>query len=357
MKQQSFVRATRNLLLRCILVALGLGILSSQVQAGKRIVVERIVAVVNNEIVLWSDWKQRFAALQEPALQGILDDEAKRKRLLLLRDEVLQKMIDDILLDQVARKLQVNVTSKEVDAAILDTQRRYKLTPEQFREAQKQQGFTATTYRAMVSRELRKLRLLRRVLRDKVNVSEQDERAFYRRMIQDVNAGPTEYLVRHIQINVPMNAPAADVKKLRARAEAVLKDVTAKVYGGKKETFASLAKKFSQEGVASQSGGSLGWHKTKFDDDEEETLHTNLMKALRKTKVGKIYPRLIRTPLGFHLLYVQEQRSSGVLSFEKARPNIQKILRKQAFEKAYVQYMKEIRRKAVVVKRLPPVAS
>lgn len=352
MKHHSSWRLLRTFILASLFVV-GAVVISTQVWAGKRIVIERIVAVVNNEIVLWSDWKQRFMVLKERATQGILDDGAKKKRIEKLRDEVLQKMIDDILLDQVARKLQVTVTSKEVDAAIVDTQRRYKLTPDQFREAQRQQGFTITTYRAMVGRELRKLRLLRRVLRNKVNVSEQDERAFYRRMISDVNAGPTEFLVRHIQINVPKNAPAADRKKLQARGEALLKTVKTKLNSPKKETFASMAKKFSQEINASESGGSLGWHKTKFDAGEEETLPSNLMKALRRTKVGTIFPRLLKSQLGYHILFVERKRSSGVLDFKTARPNIQKVLRKQAFEKAYTQYMKEIRKKAVVVKRLP----
>lgn len=325
---------------------------TSRSWAGKRFVVERIVAVVNGDIVLWSDWKQKYEALQEKILQGILDNETKKKRAAALRDEVLQRMIDDILLDQVALKLQIGVAKQEIDAAVEDTRKRYKLTAEQFLEAQKQQGFTASSYREMVQRELRKLRLLQRVLRDKVNVTSQDEQAFYRQMIQGVEAGPAEVLVRHIQWNIPSDATPAQIQTLKQRADSLFALVQKALQTKPPAKFEVLAKKYSQEANASETGGSLGWHKLKFDVGEEETLPPSLMQAVRKTKPGEIYPKVIRSQLGFHMLYVEQHRLSGVLSFKEALPNIRKVLRQRAFERAYQQYILELRKKAVVERRL-----
>lgn len=329
-----------------------LGVAVAPASAGQRTVLECIIGVVNSEVVLWSEWRQKFFAIKDKVLASIMDEDAKKKREKTLRVEILQRMVDDVLLDQVARKMQIGVTTKDVNAAVEDTRRKYKLTAQQFREAQRQQGFNPASYRAMVRRELRKLRLLRRVLRNKVTVTAQDQRAFYRQMISDVKAGPPEFLIRHILVGVPQGAKADVIKATQKKAEALHKIIFKALKAKEKPSFSSLAKKYSQEPSVSDTGGALGWHKTKFAKGEEETLPSKVMQAVRQTPVGQIYRAPVKTVQGFHILYVEKRRLAGILSFEEALPNIRKVLQKRAFEKAYKVFITEQRKKAVIDLRM-----
>ncbi len=333
-----------------LVICLSVGV--APAEAGQRVVLECIIGVVNNEVVLWSEWRQKFLAIKDKVLASVMAEDAKKKREKTLRVEVLQRMLDDVLLDQVARKMHVAVTQRDVNAAIEDTRKKYNLNPRQFREAQRQQGFSPASYRAMVSRELRKLRLLRRVLRNKVSVTKQDQRAFYRQMISDIKVGPPEFLVRHILVGLPRGAKPDVIKATKAKANALLKIIQKAMNSPKKPTFVSLAKKYSQEPNVADTGGSLGWHKTQFKKDEEETLPSRVMQAVRQTKVGTIFPSPLKTIQGFHILYVEQRRLAGVLSFKEALPNIRKVLQKRAFAKAYQSYIKELRKKAVIDLRM-----
>ena len=335
-----------------LFLAIWLSVGIAPAEAGQRVVLECIIGVVNNEVILWSEWRQKFFAIKDKVLANIMADDAKKKREKTLRVEILQRMLDDVLLDQVARKMQIAVSTRDVNAAINDTRKKYNLTPKQFREAQGQQGFSIASYRSMVTRELRKLRLLRRVLRNKVSVTLQDQKAFYRQMISDVKTGPPEFLVRHILVGVPQGAKAAVIEATKKKAEALIKIIKKAMKSAKKPPFVSLVKKYSQEPNVSDTGGSLGWHKTQFGKGEEETLPSRVMQAVRQTKVGTIFPRLLKTVQGFHILYVEQRRLAGILSFKEALPNIRKVLQKRAFEKAFKIYIVDLRKKAVIDLRM-----
>jgi peptidyl-prolyl cis-trans isomerase SurA len=302
--------------------------------ANKNKVIERIVAVVNNEIILWSEWKRQYEGMREKLKDTVEPEEAK-KQLSNLKLDILNKMIDDLLLEQVAREMQMAISSEEVDAAVEDTRKRYNLTPEQFREAQFQQGFTPDTYRAMVQRELRKLRLLRTVLQEKVQISPEDERAFYNKLINTVTPGPLEYYLRHILIAVTKDAKPEELEKAKVQATKLLEQAIKQP-----DQFEPLAKKYSQD-VSKEEGGSLGWLK-------RGDVHPVLEAAMISLKKGQVHNNLLRTEIGFHILYLADKRQSGVLSFEEARANIHQELQKKAFTRAYDQYIAELRKKAVI---------
>ncbi len=300
----------------------------------ERILVERIIAVVNGEIILWSEWQARVK-LMKAKLEAVIDPDERKKREKKLAREILNQMIDEILLAQEAKKYQIQISEKEIQAAIEDTKKRYGLTDEQFREAQRQQGYTPESYREMIRRELQKVKLIQRVLQQKVRITESDERAFYNKMVKDLKSEGREFLVKHILIPIKKGDTPEAIAEKKSLAEKILEEL-------KKEPkkFDTILKKYSSNSDRVQ-GGSLGWMK-------RGDLHPALESAMLRTEPGKIYPHLLRTPIGFHILAVEKVRRSGILPFEEARANIRKVLQRRAFEKAYKQYLAQLRRKAVI---------
>lgn len=340
-----FSSSLSTALRRASLLALGVVCLlafTGQTSAKKRFVLERIIAVVNGDIVLWSEWRQRVQVFKA-RLGKTLDDGEKKKRLGALKKKMLNKMIDDKLLDQQVRKLQVKLTEQEVNAAVKDTQRKYNLSAEQFREALKEQGYTMVTYKAMVRRELKKLRLLQRVLRQKVNVSEEDIRKYYADMTRGMNPGPTEYRVRQILLPIPKGATAAQLLKLKQEANNILVLAKAKPT---LQGFVGLVKRFSR-GPWKDKNGDLGFL-------DAESLPKVIADEVKKFKKGKVHPSILKSKFGLHIVFLQATRNSGVLSYKEARPQIMKKLQQVGFQSAYKRYLKGLRKKAVIEIRLKP---
>ena len=111
--------------MRCVLASVAL-VLVTAAPAHAR-VVERIVALVGNEIILQSEVDERAA----PFLTDIsaLPTPAQRTaRTAALRREVLERIIDELLLVQQATDLKLAVTSEEVDRVLDQVKRENKLT-------------------------------------------------------------------------------------------------------------------------------------------------------------------------------------------------------------------------------------
>ncbi len=296
--------------------------------------VDQIIAVVNGDIILLSEWKTRYRQMLNQ-LQGIIDPEEKKRKAKELKKIAFNQMIDEILLSQEAAKYQIQISESEIEKTIEETRKRYNLSPEQFEEAQRKQGYSPKEYREMIRRELQKFKLLRRVFQEKVRITESDERAFYRKMLREVKGKEDEYFVRHILLKLSEQTAEKERAKKRELAQKLLDELRKNP-----KRFPELAKKYSESPEAAE-GGALGWMK-------RGDLHPELERAMLKTPPGKVYPKIVKTPLGLHILYVEKVRRGGVLSFEEARENIRQVLSRRAFEKAYQKYIKELRKKAVI---------
>ena len=306
--------------------------------AAKPRLIERIVAVVNDEPILMSDLN-RLAAAFLPELQRIVDPGARKEREKLLRRTLLDKMIADLLIDQQARSLNLRISKREVDLAIRDVRTRHRLTAAAFAAALRQQGYTTGTYREMVRRELRKLKVVQFRVKAKIRISRKDIRAEYNRMISGVVRGKRELRVKYILVPVPAKASAAKVAAARSVARGLLRKVVSRP-----TRFAGVAKVAVREG------------KAKLEDlgfvSPASLTNAALVAAIQKLKVGQIGRKLVRTPLGFHILQLFDARYSGVRSFREAAPGIGARLRRKAMGRYYKQYVLQLRAKASVIVRL-----
>jgi peptidyl-prolyl cis-trans isomerase SurA len=309
-------------------------------QAGKKIILERILATVNSEIILESDWRQRFEAMTKRlARMQRIPDNVKQKQLKKLPLRILKSMVQEKLLIQAARVKQISVTEAEIVAQMERTRKRFRLTPAQFRLALQQQGYTLSSYRTMLQQQLQKMKLTHREVRMKIRITENDIQAEYKRLSRGVDAGPTEYNVQHIVYLVPKKAKPAQIKEIRRKAGNGLK---AALLNPKQ--FTSLAKRLS-EGPFKSNGGSLGFVK-------KSEIDPALGMIMVQMKAGTVHPRLLRSPMGFHVLYLRSKRSSGIASIGDVRAKIKAQLTGQAYQRQLRNYVNKLRKSAVIKYRI-----
>ena len=102
---------------------------------------DRIVAVVNDEVITLSELNGAFAPYQE-RLEAAYKGAEREKALTETRLTILNRMIDDLLMEQHARKAGIVVRDEDVNAAIDDLLKRRNISREELRKALERDGIT-----------------------------------------------------------------------------------------------------------------------------------------------------------------------------------------------------------------------
>src|SRR5437867_536917 len=115
---------------------LGFALLAAGATASAR-VVERIVAVIGNDIILSSELDERARPYLAEA-ERESDAKAREKKVATIQREVLERLVDEQLILQQAGDLKVQVSQEDVDKAIEGIKEQNKITQEQLVDALKE---------------------------------------------------------------------------------------------------------------------------------------------------------------------------------------------------------------------------
>ena len=298
--------------------------------------VDRVAAVVNNDVITLSEVEKRAAPELARIDQETSGAERGQKRAAAMK-RILDTMIDEKLVDNELKELKVTIGDKEVDAAIDEVKKSYNLNDEQLQQAVAREGYTIAEYREQMRKQIGRYKLISEKVRKNVKVSDADVQTEYDRMTR-AEGEDYEVHVRHILIAVPRNASQAQVEQARRKAAAVA--VEAREPG---VDFAELAKKRS-EGSSSSDGGDLGFFKRGTMVPEFERVAFNL-------KTGEV-SEPVRTQFGWHVLKLEEIRKLGMKPLAEVRPEIEERLRRAQADRLTSQYMETLRNAAVVEKKI-----
>lgn len=296
--------------------------------------VDRVAAVVNNEVITLSEVEERTA----PELARLNVPRAERAEAVeKLRKQALDALIGEKLLGSQVKELGIEVTAQEIDAGLEDVIRQNGMTQEQFDQELTRSGYSVSSYRDFMKSHMARMKLIQMKVRQKVKVTEEDLKAEYANYAKQ---GSTNFEVhaRHILISVGAKASDAEVEKAKAKAEAVAAE--AKKPG---TDFAELAKKRG-EGASAAEGGDLGFFRKGVMVPAFDQVAFNL-------KPGQVSAP-VRSPLGFHIIKVEERRALGAEGFEEVKEQLRAEMYQSQMERYTEQYVKELRQAAAVEVKL-----
>jgi peptidyl-prolyl cis-trans isomerase SurA len=287
--------------------------------AGGAVVIDRVVAVVNDDVITLSD---------------LLREQAKRTD---VKDQklLLEDMIDRKLQMAAAKRSGMDVTEQELSDAVADIRKRNNLGERQFEEALAREGLTVEQYRSDLREQMTLSRLFNKYVRSGIAVDEAEARAYYERNGAQF-ALPEEVRVRLLLVKVPPQATPAQVEAAREKAEGL----RGRLRRG--EDFPALIREHSDSPTAKQ-GGDLGFIPRGQAIPEVE-------EASRDLKPGE-YAGPVRSEEGFLILRVEEVRTPRI-PFEKVRDEIIKILFEQKTEVAYRTWLQTLRSESHIENRL-----
>lgn len=301
--------------------------------------IERIAAVVNDDVILLSKLEDRAipviaaAAQQSAQLQQQLG-EAERQALL---KRVLQEMVDESLVEEQAAKMQIRITSAEVDRALKNMAAQNRLSWSDFLRALEQQGYSLAQYRQDLHRQLLRYKVVQSKLAGRLRVSDQEVKAYYTRQVRVARAGDRCRL-SEILVKVEPGEGAAKVALRRRRAKAIMDRVEAGV------SFARLAERYSDDPETAKNGGALGW----VDSSDLPEELRDVVLGLGAGEMGGP----VRTSDGFRIVKVLEWEASDVRPFDQAQEEIRLRLLEKQLEQQERVWLAELRRKAYIDVRL-----
>ena len=251
---------------------------------------DRIVAVVESDVIMESELRQRLAVLVKQ-FEG--NPEALPPQDVLV-DQILQRLIIERLQLQLAEQRGIQVDDLSLDQAMRNLAKRNRMTLEQFRQVLVTQGLDYVAYRDQVRNEMVLDQLRRRTIGNSIQVSETEIEELVKKSNTDLLEKEYEYHVAHILIAVPENPKPGQVEKSQHRAALVYDRAKA----GNDFTKLAIAASDAQDALE---GGDLGWR-------NKAQLPKVFLEQIEGMQEGDV-SRIGRSPAGFHIFKVVDRRA------------------------------------------------
>src|SRR5215469_4061957 len=249
---------------------------------------DRVVAIVNDGVVLNSDLDAQVDAVTERLRQQKLELPPQN----VLRQQVLERLVLQEIQLQRANHAGVKVSDEQLNQALGDVAKRNNITLSQLPDALAQQGIDYTAYREDMRKEITLGLLRQRDVLQHISVTPREIDQFLEKQSKTPSEH-NEYNVSHILIAVPETATPEQLEAAGKKAQ----DVYQRAKSG--EDFAKLAVANSNSQTALE-GGALGWRK----GSELPTFLTDLIVRLKPGEVSEP----LRTPTGYHIIKLNDLR-------------------------------------------------
>jgi peptidyl-prolyl cis-trans isomerase SurA len=255
------------------------------------VVLDRIVAVVNDEVITRVDLNERV----QLAMRQLKAQSTPPPPRNVLERQLLDRMITDRVQLLYARDTGLRVDDSELDRALGRIAQDNRLTLQEMRGAIERDGIPFAKFREDIRNEIVIGRLREREVEAKIVITESEIDNFLKTQ-QVRKGGNDEFNLSHILVVVPENATPEQVQARRTRAE----EAHAQVRKG--ADFRQVAAAYSDAPDALQ-GGAMGWRQS----SRLPTLFVDALAAMRPGEVSD----LLRSSNGFHILKLNDQRGGS----------------------------------------------
>ena len=290
-------------------------------------VLERIIAVVNDEIVTEQDLQYMMAPVIAQ-YRTVYTGQAYVDKAKEARKEFVQKVIEDKLILSEAKKRQVIVKDEEVDEMITEVRNKFP-SREIFLKAIEDQDLTEKKLWNRFRDQLLMQKLVNYEVRSRVSVSPGEVSEYYKAHPEEFSQGDRVRL-QHILIR---SGGARTVEEAKTFAEALV----VQLKEGK--SFEELAKTYS-EAAEAQEGGQMGWM-------EKGQLLGSIDEQVFTLGAGELTAP-IQSSLGFHIFKILEKETSSVKPISEVREQIQDRLFRDKTNVRLEKWISDLRKNAYI---------
>lgn len=287
-------------------------------------VVEEIVAIVNDDIITLSEFKEYHDSVYQ-MMRSQLQGEEFDKQYERVKKDMLDTMITELLLLQMAKKKDYNA-GEEVKNYIDRLKRENNIeTDAQFQQALLQQGIPYEQFLKQIEDNILRQILISQEV-DRSIVVDETEGVNYYKLNQAEFVEPEEYKLRAIYLSTETRS--AD--ELESRKT----EISDKLAAG--QDFALLAAELGDSPLK-ENQGDLGFIK-------KGQLDKTLEEAVAKLKVGETAP-WVQAKNGWYLLKLEEKKESRLKPYDEVKKDIWEKIFTQKKSKKLAEFLTDIKAK------------
>lgn len=252
--------------------------------------IDRILVVVNDDIITASELDNQIQLTRT----HIAKQKIKAPSEELLRAQVLERAIMDRIQLQLAQRMGITVSDKDIEIAIGNIVKRGNMTEKMFSKRLKKEGTALSDFKDDLRQQLLIQKLIDQQIKRRIAVSDNEVEQFLETRNR-LLGGKDAYNISHIMIPIPESTSPEKLIAVKKQAERILAEL--KKGAGFRETAVAHSR-----GKEALEGGKLGWRNA-------GQLPELFVNSLAKMRAGEISD-LIRSPNGFHILKLHERRTS-----------------------------------------------
>ncbi len=286
---------------RWLSIAVGISILFTSLCYGK--IVDKIVAVVNGDVITLYDLKREMA--QEELLSSSAPNEDNK-----LLSKVLSNMINNLLFKQEAQRLKISVSDFEVNKELEHILKSSNLTEQQLKAQLKKDGMTEKEFKDKIRDNIMINKLLSVMVRQKVVVTEEEIKDYYNSHRDNFTQPPMLHIIMYASShpNPLKDLSASQIKNGEIPEEVSVNDM----------------------GFVEVSAMQKRWR------DALLGLHNGMF-----SRIFKIGTRYVR-------FFIAGEKPRKVLPLKEVREKISRYLHRQKLKQVYEDYVKKLRSRAII---------
>lgn len=294
-------------------------------------VIDRVLAVVNNDAITLSELQEAIAVYQYENRERAPDASIE------LAQQFLTRMIDSRLQIQEAEREKIVIEDAEVEEELAERLKKMNVKGrDEFEALLKAQGLSMEAVKRRIGDELRRGRIVGRRVRLRVSVMESEVTQYLEANRAKLETGLT-YHARHILVLPDAGVADATWENARIRAELL----RAQLLNG--ADFAELAQQNSRDASA-RDGGDLGTLKR---GELAQDIETQIL-SLAAGEVSLPF----RSTLGYHIFRLESKGSLEGEGLTRVKAQIREILFREKFDARLDAWLKEIKQRAIIDVRL-----
>lgn len=294
--------------------------------------VDRVVAVVNNEAITQSELDLYLRPLYEELRKQYEGTELSR-RLADLRLKLLKQMIEDRLVFQAAEAQKLTLDEAEIDERVSEFKKGFP-SERAMEKAMESEGYTQAKLRERYRRQILIRKLHDIEIRSRVVVSPLEIEEFYKK---NPSKFAEEESLRVHSITAKKSDAAREKGLTDEAAKRKIEEIEKRVRSG--ENFEALAVEFSQDEHARE-GGDLGWVKR----GEMLPAIDSILFGFEARQISTV----LETPEGYHLFKVAEKKASRAPPLEEVNEQIRTFLFREKAQKRFEEWMNDLKARAYI---------
>ena len=317
----------RSLLFLTLIVFFSCGMLCADEE-----IINGMAAIVNNEVITFSQVRELVAAQEKVAAESLQGDQLTNK-IKELRQSAINDLINRALILQEYKKKEFTIPEYVIDDAVAKVIREeFGGDRAVFIKTLQSQGYSLARFRQLQKDKIIVSAMRSSKLKDNYVVSPVKIRAFYDQN-RSTYTTPEQVKLRMIVLREGDTTGTVTNVSKKGMAE----EVRQKIAAGAE--FDRMAQMYSEDSTQ-DSGGDFGWV-------ERKTLNDTLSQAAFSMKAGEVSP-VIPIDNSYYILMVEAVKNASTKPLQDVQQEIERHLIEEEMLKAQERWMKGLRDKAYI---------